>query len=52
MTMDGMKKAFIFYAFNEGKRSVRVIILAALRDDKLLAHLTFIGSSNRQFFEK
>lgn len=31
---------------------MRVSILAALREDKLLAPLTFIGASNRQVFEK
>lgn len=41
-----------FHAFKEGKRSVRVSIIAALRNDNLIAPLTFEGSCNRQVFEK
>ncbi len=35
-----------------GKRSVRVSIIAALNQEKLIAPLTFEGSCNRQLFEK
>jgi transposase len=41
-----------FFAFKEGKRSLRVSIIAALHQEKLLAPLTFEGSCNRQVFEK
>lgn len=40
------------YALKEGKRSVRVSIIAALRTSKLVAPLTFEGVCNRQVFEK
>lgn len=36
----------------EGSRSVRVSIIAALNQEKLIAPLTFEGSCNRQVFEK
>ena len=41
-----------FLAIKEGKRSVRVSIIAALHLEKLLAPLTFEGYCNRQVFEK
>jgi transposase len=41
-----------FFGLKEGKRSIRVSIIAALNQEKLIAPLTFEGSCNRQVFEK
>ena len=41
-----------FYALKEGKRSVRVSIIAALQQKHLVAPLTFEGSCNRQVLEQ
>lgn len=52
MIMAGMKKALMFFALKEGKRSASVSIIAALNQEKLIAPLTFEGSCNRMVFEK
>lgn len=39
------------YALTSGKRTQRVSWISALREKKLLAPLTFIGSCNRNLFE-
>lgn len=41
-----------FHALKAGRRSIRVSIIAALSQKKLIAPLTFVGACNRQFFEK
>lgn len=41
-----------FHALKAGKRSIRVSIIGALSQKKLIAPLTFEGSCNRQVFEK
>lgn len=46
------EKGSRFFGLKEGKRSVRVSIIAALNQKKLIAPLTFEGSCNRQVFEK
>lgn len=41
-----------FYDLKSGKRSIRVSIVSALCQGKLVAPLTFEGACNRQLFEK
>jgi len=50
--MDGMNKVKDFMLFKRVRKVCEGSILAALRDDKLIAPLTFAGSCNRQVFEK
>ncbi len=52
MTMDGMKKVKDFMLLKRVREACEGGILAALRDDKLIATLTFEGSCNRQVFAK
>lgn len=41
-----------FHDLKSGKRSIRVSIVSALCQGKLIAPLTFVGSCNRLLFEK
>lgn len=41
-----------FYDLKSGTRSVRVSIISALCQGKLIAPLTYVGSCNRSLFEK
>jgi DDE superfamily endonuclease len=40
-----------FYDLKSGKRSDRVSWIAALKEEKLFAPMTFMGSCNRDLFE-
>ncbi|MEO8893846.1 MAG: IS630 family transposase, partial [Coleofasciculaceae cyanobacterium] len=46
------KKGERFYDLKSGQRSIRVSIISALCQGKLVAPLTFVGSCNRSLFEK
>lgn len=41
-----------FYALKQGKRSIRVSIIAALNQKQLIAPMTFAGTCNLQVFEQ
>ena len=40
-----------FHALKSGKRTQRVSWVAALKQDNLLAPMTFVGSCNRELFQ-
>ena len=52
MGMAPNQKGERFSALKSGKRSLRISIISALYQGKLIAPLTFEGSCNRQVFEK
>lgn len=52
MAMVGIELGQRFHALKAGKRSIRVSIIAALSQKKLIVPLTFEGTCNRMVFEK